>query len=62
MNTIASLTKSDPRQAEEAIEDLADLLRANLNAPEDRTTLKAELEVAAIYQRIEKLRNCRCVH
>jgi two-component system sensor histidine kinase AlgZ len=56
MNTIASLTKSDPRQAEEAIEDLADLLRANLNAPEDRTTLKAELEVAAIYQRIEKLR------
>jgi two-component system sensor histidine kinase AlgZ len=56
MNTIASLTKSDPRQAEEAIEDLADLLRANLNAPEDRTTLKAELEVAAIYQ------NCRCVH
>jgi two-component system sensor histidine kinase AlgZ len=56
MNTIASLTRSDPKQAEEAIEDLADLLRANLNAPEGRTTLKEELEVAAIYQRIEKLR------
>jgi two-component system sensor histidine kinase AlgZ len=56
MNTIASLTRSDPKQAEEAIEDLADLLRANLNVPKDRTTLKEELEVAAIYQRIEKLR------
>lgn len=56
MNTIASLTRSDPARAEEAIEDLADLLRANLGAQKDRTTLKEELEVAAIYQRIEKLR------
>lgn len=56
MNTIASLTRTDPRQAEEAIEDLADLLRANLGGPKDRTSLKEELEVAAIYQRIEKLR------
>jgi two-component system sensor histidine kinase AlgZ len=56
MNTIASLTRSDPKQAEEAIEDLADLLRANLGATKNRTTLKEELEVAAIYQRIEKLR------
>ena len=56
MNTIASLTRTDPRQAEEAVEDLADLMRANLNARKDRTTLKEELETAAIYQRIEKLR------
>jgi len=56
MNTIASLTRSDPQRAEEAVEDLADLLRANLGGPKDRTTLKEELEVAAIYQRIEKLR------
>jgi two-component system sensor histidine kinase AlgZ len=56
MNTIASLTRTDPRQAEEAVEDLADLLRANLGGPKDRTSLKEELEVAAIYQRIEKLR------
>ena len=56
MNTIASLTRSDPRQAEEAVEDLADLLRANLSSQSNRTTLKQELEVAAIYQRIEKLR------
>jgi len=56
MNTIASLTRSNPARAEEAVEDLADLLRANLGGPRDLTTLKEELEVAAIYQRIEKLR------
>ncbi len=56
MNTIASLTRTNPRQAEEAVEDLSDLLRANLGGSGDRTSLKAELEVAAIYQRIEKLR------
>lgn len=56
MNTIASLTRSNPRLAEEAVEDLSDLFRANLSGSGDRTTLKEELEVAAIYQRIEKLR------
>ena len=56
MNTIASLTRSNPKLAEEAVEDLADLLRANLSAPKDRTTLKDEFEVARIYQRIEQLR------
>ena len=56
MNTIASLTRTDPRQAEEAVEDLSDLLRASLSSTRDRTSLKEELEVAAIYQRIEKLR------
>ncbi len=56
MNTIASLTRSNPRQAEEAVEDLSDLLRANLGGSKDRTSLKQEFELAAIYQRIEKLR------
>ena len=56
MNTIASLTRTDPRQAEEAVEDLSDLLRASLSSTHNRTSLKEELEVAAIYQRIEKLR------
>ena len=56
MNTIASLTRTDPRQAEEAVEDLSDLLRASLSGTRNRTSLKEELEVAAIYQRIEKLR------
>lgn len=56
MNTIASLTRSDPVRAEEAVEDLSDLLRANLGNSSNRSTLKQELETAAIYQRIEKLR------
>ena len=55
MNTIASLTRTDPRQAEEAVEDLSDLLRANLGSSKNRTSLKQELETAAIYQRIELL-------
>ena len=56
MNTIASLTRTDPRQAEEAVEDLSDLLRASLSTTRNRTSIKEELEVTAIYQRIEKLR------
>ena len=56
MNTIASLTRTDPARAEEAVEDLSDLLRANLSGSANRSSLKQELETAAIYQRIEKLR------
>jgi len=56
MNTIAALTRTNPQQAEEAVEDLSDLMRANLGGARDRTSLKQELEIAAIYQRIEKLR------
>ena len=56
MNTIASLTRSNPPQAEEAVEDLSDLLRATMSSPKDRSSLKQELEIAAIHQRIEKLR------
>jgi len=56
MNTIASLTRSDPSRAEEAVEDLSDLLRANLGNSTNRSSLKQEFETAAIYQRIEKLR------
>jgi two-component system, LytTR family, sensor histidine kinase AlgZ len=56
MNTIAALTRTDPARAEEAVEDLADLFRANLNEKRSSITLKEELEVARIYQRIEQLR------
>lgn len=55
MNTIASLTRSDPDQAESAVEDLAELFRASLA---DRTflTLAEELELVASYLRIERQR------
>ena len=56
MNTIASLTRSDPGRAEEAIEDLADLFRVSLSDARAQITLREELEVARIYQRIEQLR------
>ena len=56
MNTIASLTRSDPRKAEEAVEDLSELMRANLGAGRNRSTLEQEFETAMIYERIEKLR------
>lgn len=56
MNTIAALTRSNPGQAEEAVEDLADLFRASLKETRGRIPLKEELEVARIYQRIEQLR------
>jgi len=56
MNTIASLTRSNPALAEEAVEDLADLFRASLSETRQQISLKEELEVARIYQRIEQLR------
>ena len=56
MNTIASLTRSDPARAEEAVQDLADLFRANLSDKRTQISLKDELEVATTYERIEKLR------
>ena len=56
MNTIAALTRSDPKRAEEAVEDLADLFRATLRDSHSPLRLKEELELTRIYQRIESLR------
>ena len=56
MNTIASLTRSNPAQAEEAIEDLSDLFRVSLSDARAQITLQEEIEIARTYQRIEQLR------
>ncbi len=56
LNTVAALTRSDPARAEEAIEDLADLFRVSLSDSRAQISLREELEVARIYQRIEQLR------
>jgi two-component system sensor histidine kinase AlgZ len=56
MNTIAALTRTNPQQAEQAVEDLADLFRASLNEANTRITLKEELEITRTHQRIEELR------
>jgi two-component system, LytTR family, sensor histidine kinase AlgZ len=56
MNTIASLTRSNPARAEEAVQDLADLFRANLNEKRNQIALSEEIDVAHTYQRMEQLR------
>jgi len=56
MNKIASLTRTDTALAEQAVQDLADLFRANLKEKRNIITLEEELEVGRTYQRIEQLR------
>jgi len=56
MNTNASLTRSNPARAEEAVQDLADLFRANLNEKNNQISLAEEIDVARTYQRMEQLR------
>jgi len=56
MNTIAALTRSNPARAEEAVQDLADLFRANLSEKRNQIPLSDEIEVARTYQRMEQLR------
>jgi two-component system sensor histidine kinase AlgZ len=56
MNTIASLTRSDPARAESAVLDLADLFRASLSEQRTQIPLREELEITRTYQRIEELR------
>lgn len=55
MNTIASLTHSNPEMAEKAVEDLADLFRASLGH-QDKVSLAEELNFTRRYINMEKLR------
>ena len=56
MNTIASLTRSNPIAAEQAVEDLADLFRASLRDGRQLIPLQEELEIARVYERMEQHR------
>lgn len=56
INTIANLTQTDPKLAEELLQDLADLFRAALAKADERTTLAEELELSRRYLHIEKQR------
>ncbi len=56
MNTIASLTRTNPRAAEQAIADLSDLFRASLREHRERIPLGSEIEIARAYERVERLR------
>jgi two-component system, LytTR family, sensor histidine kinase AlgZ len=56
LNSIAALIAGRPREAETAVEDLAQLFRAGLSASERRIPLREELEVTRAYLRTESLR------
>lgn len=56
MNTIASLTRSDPRSAERAVEDLADLFRASMGEARSLVTFEEEFDLVRGYLNIESLR------
>ena len=56
MNTIAALIRSQPQDAEEAVEDLSDLFRTSLKESRHLVTLADEIETAKRYLHIEALR------
>ncbi|HEB55384.1 MAG TPA: sensor histidine kinase [Gammaproteobacteria bacterium] len=56
MNTIASLTRSQPDKAEMATENLADLFRASLLDAKQYQTLEEEFKLCQRYLEIEALR------
>jgi len=56
LNTIASLTRSKPEQAESAVENLSDLFRISLRDNEQPHTLKEECNLCQRYTEIESLR------
>jgi len=56
LNTIASLTQIDPRQAEQAVENLADLFRNSMADAGHQVALGDELALSRRYLEIEKLR------
>ncbi|SMN11315.1 Autolysis histidine kinase LytS [uncultured Candidatus Thioglobus sp.] len=53
MNTIASLTRSDPKLAEEAVEDMTDIFRAYLQESDRAWTVSEEVALCRHYLRIE---------
>lgn len=56
LNTIAGLTRKSPAQAEQSIEDLADLFRASLLAPTEMFEISEEWAICKTYLRIEQQR------
>lgn len=56
MNTIAGLTRAAPVLAEQAVEDLSDLLRASLNDAGQPVSLEQEIALCRGYLRIEQHR------
>ena len=62
LNIIASLTRNEPRRAENAIEDMADLFRMMLSEDEQLVPVKKEIDVAKKYLALETLRLDQRLH
>ena len=56
MNTIAELTRTNPKAAEAAVENLSDLFRASLADSQKLIPLAQELEITRVYQEMEQQR------
>lgn len=56
MNIIASLTRSDPKLAEQAVENLSQVFRASLSDTNKQITVKEEISICVSYLKIEMLR------
>jgi two-component system sensor histidine kinase AlgZ len=56
MNSIASLIGSRPEEAEQVVEDLSELFRANLLENNETATVADEMRLCELYLRIEQLR------
>src|SRR5512143_1153642 len=56
LNAVLSLVRSDPRRAEEALEDLADLFRVIMRDNRELAPLADEVELCRQYLDLEKLR------
>ncbi|MCL2830516.1 MAG: histidine kinase [Betaproteobacteria bacterium] len=56
LNAVLSLIRSEPRRAEEALEEMADLFRALMREPRELTLLSDEIALCRQYLNLEKLR------
>ncbi|NHQ87104.1 histidine kinase [Iodobacter sp. HSC-16F04] len=56
LNAVLSLIRSEPRRAEQVLEDLADLFRVVMVDKQQLSTVECELEVARRYLNIEAVR------
>jgi two-component system sensor histidine kinase AlgZ len=56
LNSVASLTRSDPKRAESVLQDLADLFRVLLADARKLVPISAEREISRQYLEIEKMR------
>ncbi len=56
LNAVLSLIRSEPRRAEEALEDLADMFRVLMRDAREMTTMEDEIRLCRQYLSIEKIR------